>query len=183
MDLRVQRTRRSIINAFLELRSKKPLEKITVKELSEKALINKATFYQHFSDIYELSEVLEDEVIEAIFNSIPHVNDLMENPRQGCRDLFEALTSQNSLVDILFSGSRQPHLIAKLEQKIKADIYSGHPEYEGSLETEVFLTVLIQGNASAFSMYKNQDPQRVIEILGKITECLTRECLQPPAQI
>lgn len=177
MDLRVQRTRRSIINAFLELRTKKPLEKITVKELSEKALINKATFYQHFSDIYELSETLEDEVIEAIFNSIPHVNDLTENPRQGCQDLFEALSSQNSLVDILFSDSRQPHLIAKLEQKIKAAIYTGHPEYEGSLETEVLLTVLIQGNASAFSMYKTKEPQKVIEILSRITECLVKECL------
>lgn len=177
MDLRVQRTRRSIINAFLELRAQKPLEKITVKELSEKAFINKATFYQHFSDMYELSETLEDEVIEAIFQSIPHVSDLTENPRQGCQGLLEALTSQNSLVDILFSGSRQPLLVAKLEQKIKAAIYSGHPEYEGSLETEVLLTVLIQGNASAFSMYKTKDPQKVIEILGKITECLARECL------
>ena len=40
MDLRTEKTRRSIINAFLELRAKKPLEKITVKELSEKAEIN-----------------------------------------------------------------------------------------------------------------------------------------------
>lgn len=41
MDLRAQRTRRSIINAFIELRALKPLEKITVKELSERALITK----------------------------------------------------------------------------------------------------------------------------------------------
>ena len=45
MDLRVKKTRRSIINAFLMLRANKPLEKITVKELAELAMINKATFY------------------------------------------------------------------------------------------------------------------------------------------
>ena len=55
MDLRTERTKRSIINAFLELRSQKPLEKITVKELSELAFINKATFYTHYQDIYDLS--------------------------------------------------------------------------------------------------------------------------------
>lgn len=44
MDLRIERTRRSIINAFIELRSAKNIEKITVKELAEKACINKATF-------------------------------------------------------------------------------------------------------------------------------------------
>lgn len=43
MDLRVKKTRTSIINAFLTLRSKKPLERITVKELSAAAQINKAT--------------------------------------------------------------------------------------------------------------------------------------------
>ena len=51
MDLRVEKTKRSIINAFLNLRSRKPLEKITVKELSEIAQINKATFYLHYHDI------------------------------------------------------------------------------------------------------------------------------------
>ncbi len=39
MDLRVQRTQRNIINAFLQLRTKKPIEKITIKELSELAYI------------------------------------------------------------------------------------------------------------------------------------------------
>ena len=56
MDMRIEKTRRSIINAFLQLRAQKPLEKITVKELSALAEINKATFYLHYRDIYELSE-------------------------------------------------------------------------------------------------------------------------------
>ena len=52
MDLRVEKTRKSIINAFIALRAKKPLEKITIKELCEKAMINKSTFYSHNADIY-----------------------------------------------------------------------------------------------------------------------------------
>ena len=60
MDLRVQRTRMNIRDAFIELRSRKPIEKITVKELAEAAFINKATFYQHYADLYDLSESMED---------------------------------------------------------------------------------------------------------------------------
>ena len=56
MDLRITRTRNSIFSAFLELRSKKALERITVKELTEKAGISKQTFYLHFKDIYDLVE-------------------------------------------------------------------------------------------------------------------------------
>ena len=43
MDLRIEKTERGIKNAFIELRSRKPLEKITVKELCESARINKST--------------------------------------------------------------------------------------------------------------------------------------------
>ena len=44
MDLRIEKTERGIKNAFIELRSKKPLEKITVKELCEMACINNPRF-------------------------------------------------------------------------------------------------------------------------------------------
>ena len=47
MDMRAMKTRRNIHNAFLSIRSKKSLEKITVKELCDKAEISKATFYLH----------------------------------------------------------------------------------------------------------------------------------------
>ena len=33
MDIRIEKTEKAIRNAFIELRSGKPLEKITVKEL------------------------------------------------------------------------------------------------------------------------------------------------------
>ena len=56
MDRRIQRTRNSLFSAFIELRATKPVEKITVKELTEKANISKQTFYLHFQDIYDLSE-------------------------------------------------------------------------------------------------------------------------------
>ena len=58
MDKRAQKSRSSIINTFLEIRSKKPLEKITVTELCKKADLNKSTFYVHYHDIYDLSEQL-----------------------------------------------------------------------------------------------------------------------------
>ena len=63
MDLRIEKTKKSIRNAFIELRTKKPLEKITVKELCALACINKSTFYSHYEDIYALSEAMEQETV------------------------------------------------------------------------------------------------------------------------
>ena len=56
MDLRIQKTKNSIFSAFIELRAAKPLEKITIRELTQKANISKQTFYLHFKDIYDLVE-------------------------------------------------------------------------------------------------------------------------------
>ena len=66
MDLRIKKTEQAVKNAFIELRAKKPLEKITVKELCSLALINKSTFYSHYEDIYALSEAMEQETVASI---------------------------------------------------------------------------------------------------------------------
>lgn len=69
MDLRVQKTKNSILDAFIELRSEKPLEKITVKELADRARISKQTFYLHYKDIYDLSEQLEQELVKSLVDA------------------------------------------------------------------------------------------------------------------
>ena len=71
MDIRIEKTKTAIHNTFLELRSKKPLEKITIKELCEKAQINKSTFYSHYKDIYDLSDQLETDVVASVIEAIP----------------------------------------------------------------------------------------------------------------
>ena len=65
LDIRIEKTERAIKQAFMELRAEKPLEKIRVKELCDRACINKSTFYAHYQDIYALANAMEDEMVEA----------------------------------------------------------------------------------------------------------------------
>lgn len=58
-DARTRYTRHIIQDVFLELLKEKPISKITVKEICEKAEINRGTFYKHYADVYELMEKLE----------------------------------------------------------------------------------------------------------------------------
>ena len=123
MDLRIEKTERGIKNAFIELRSRKPLEKITVKELCESARINKSTFYAHYKDIYDLSDAMEEEVVQSIANSIQHPEYLLEHPAEFARELLMAYVSQNSLTAILFSGSQANHFADSIERSIKQMIF------------------------------------------------------------
>ena len=64
MDYRKGVTQKIIKEAMIELLEEKPLHKIKVKELCEKAGINRATFYNNFEDIYNLYEKLENDFFE-----------------------------------------------------------------------------------------------------------------------
>ena len=82
MDLRIEKTKKSIRNAFIELRTKKPLEKITVKELCALACINKSTFCSHYEDIYARSEAMEQETVASIISGIDHLKEELSEGKQ-----------------------------------------------------------------------------------------------------
>ena len=65
-DQRVRITKLLIKKTFTELLTKKPIQKISVKELCEKAGINRGTFYSHYEDIYDLLEKIENEILGDI---------------------------------------------------------------------------------------------------------------------
>ena len=60
IDHRIKMTKMMIRNAFTELIYLKPIQEISVKELCEKGGINRSTFYKHYSDIYALSNEIEE---------------------------------------------------------------------------------------------------------------------------
>lgn len=172
MDLRVERTRKNIYNAFIELRAKKSLEKITVKELAELAYINKATFYSHYQDIYDLSDKIEDEIIDSIVKAIPHPENILTDSGQITIDLTLAFTSNRALLNTIFSGSRAGALSQKIDYAIKKQIYTYHPEYKNNLELDILFTMLIQGGFYASIAHSHEDIKKVSKIIGKVNDCI-----------
>lgn len=65
-DRRILRTKRVIRDALTELMEEKGFEGITVKDLTDKADINRGTFYIHYRDKYDLLEQSEAEIIGVI---------------------------------------------------------------------------------------------------------------------
>lgn len=63
-DLRITRTKQLIKNAFLDLIDEHGFEAVTVKAITERACINRGTFYSHYADKFDLMEKL----IEVIFH-------------------------------------------------------------------------------------------------------------------
>ena len=58
MDRRIEKSKRALRAAFLQLRAKKSLQDVKISELCQIADVNKTTFYAHYQNIHELSEVV-----------------------------------------------------------------------------------------------------------------------------
>ena len=65
-----RRTNRIIQQSFIELLQQVPFEQITVKDLCEKADINRATFYRYYSDLYALKDELSNELFDLMFTKV-----------------------------------------------------------------------------------------------------------------
>ena len=67
-DRRVEKTRNAIINSFKEMIIEKDFRDITIKELAERANINRKTFYLHYQSIDEILFDLSLELSDHIFD-------------------------------------------------------------------------------------------------------------------
>ena len=66
IDRRVRKTKSQLRQALMQLMTEKPFKSISVRELSERADINRGTFYIHYRDVSDLLQRLEDEMAERL---------------------------------------------------------------------------------------------------------------------
>lgn len=173
MDKRVIKTKKAIKNAFMELRSKKSLEQITVKELCELAYINKSTFYSHYEDIYALSDALEYEMVLEIVSSIPKDLDYnFSNPEVFTREVTLAFAKHMPQIKLMFTGKNQTHLAMHLEKIIKQIIFAKYPEYGDDMKINILLSYCIHGAYNASLSNPNADPETIINVLENAVKAL-----------
>ncbi|HJB14844.1 MAG TPA: TetR/AcrR family transcriptional regulator [Candidatus Blautia excrementipullorum] len=174
MDIRIEKTENAIKNAFLEIRARKPLEKITVKELCACAQINKSTFYAHYQDIYALSEKLEQEIVNSILKTmVSRQKYSVKNSDIFVRDLYMACLANSSLINIVFSGKNQSRLADCLEKEVKALIWKKYPQYREDIEKNIMLSYGIYGTFYVYLNNQNVDPEILIRVSEKIVKRLS----------
>ena len=113
-DARVRYTRMRIREAFFECLEKKPINKITVKEICDIAEINRATFYTHYADQFELMQKLEEEVLEGMQQSI---KDSCESTSQGLLiKIIKGMMNKENSYALLTSPNGDPSFATRISE-------------------------------------------------------------------
>lgn len=86
-------TKMAIVKAFEELARVKNVDRITVKEITDKCQISRNTFYYHFKDIYDvLEEMLNqrvEQMIETLELNMQSGNSVQDTRRAGMRYILD----------------------------------------------------------------------------------------------
>lgn len=99
-------TKRILASSLKELMKIKPLEKISIRELSEHANVNRQTFYYHFEDIYDLLKwTFQQETLQLL---AVHENDLIW--KEGLLRLFKYLDENREICVCALRSLGRGHL-------------------------------------------------------------------------
>lgn len=174
-DRRTVYTRNVIKDAFKELLHKRKWNKITVKEICERAEIGRATFYLHYLDIRDVFEDILDDVLDEqmqVFQSAKNFVKCFEITNQAVPEMYN-----DSETMFLFScGIDYPPFLEKVCRKVTEHAISVIQDDSvlGPNETETLLFSLYYGYISfmnyliqkhsieALENYRNQFNQFIL---------------------
>lgn len=168
-----QYTKAMIRKEFIEMLNEKPINKITVKDLSTNCNINRNTFYYHYSDVYELLSELFQLELEKV---IDEYNDTLSWEESFIMAAEFALKNKKAIYHVYNSMQREElvnyiyniagNIMSKYVEKQSEEIDSYKEDmdliasfYQCAL-TEMVLRWILNG--------MKEDPEDVIERIGQL---------------
>ena len=172
-DARVKYTKAAIKEVFLGLLQKKPIDKITVTELCERAGINRATFYSHYNDCYDLLRSMEDEFLEQFRNS--GAADIWCKPENLSNAIYDTIADHIDMCDVLMFNPKNPRLLIRMMDIVR-ECSSGRwreimPELTAAEQEMLFDYVAGGLTAIIYSEFKTKSRE---EIIGFMVRCISR---------
>ncbi len=113
-DLRIVRTRKLLSRALFELLETTPYEKISVLDICERAMVHRATFYNHFEDKEHLLEYTIDTIKEELFNAT-----IEKENYSTPKEMYMTLISK--VIDFILENKNKLLLILKQNSYDKAN--------------------------------------------------------------
>ena len=122
-DLRVVKTIEAIKGTFEELICEKDYEKITVRELCDKARINKKTFYHYYPTLDDLLAELQFEISSAYIEIIKNYK-LPDEIKKVNRAFFEFSCSQGKVFEkITCSTGSYSYIRQKMINRVTSETW------------------------------------------------------------
>ncbi len=121
LDRRVRKTRNALKKSLISLLQKKKITDISVKELADLADVNRATFYLHYKDIYDLLEQSEEDLLSRLYDTVNSysMEDIRENTHMIFTGIYQLCLDNADIVRILIGENGDIKFLAKMKNLLK----------------------------------------------------------------
>lgn len=174
-DLRVRKSIRDIKRAVLALIAREPFEQIRIEEIATEAMINRKTFYNHFSSKNDVLDAIEEDLVTSQEQGLKGI--AAENLRGGVLLFYHLLDTDDTAYHKLFTEEEYIDFFGKLVNDIfSLEFYRKF--YEKAASPEIMPGYF----ASAASIYnawsKKPSPKESLEELSDVTATLFMKGVQ-----
>ena len=119
-DLRIDRTHKILCNALLDLLKNHTFEEIRVKDICEKAMVHRSTFYTHFEDKNHLLTYGLQDMINLITSLKTSKSDT-ETANEIIQKVFNHVYENHSLYELLLYKCNSNTTISIFQEQISYD--------------------------------------------------------------
>jgi AcrR family transcriptional regulator len=184
-DLRIFKTKKAIKKAFFDLVSEKTFEKVAISDIADKAMINRATFYLHYQDKYDLLNNLENEVLNDIekISSIVTRKYILICTNQGLvfphvKKMLSYVEANPQFFNLVANDSIGLPFYHKIGEKISKKIFEEIPELKSDQTLWKYMqNVIISAYSSIINQWIKNDRKESKEEIALLITKLTKTML------
>lgn len=125
-DVRIRRTRALLRDALVELIEERGFDRVTVGEITARAMVSRAAFYRNYRDKYQLVEQIFDEAMAEMVGTVG--GDDTCSPRQRWTGFFEHVAAYHRLYGALLGRKGSPWFADRMRGALAAMTTEHLPE-------------------------------------------------------
>jgi len=176
-DARVRYTKKVLRESLLRCLEEKPIQKVTVREVCERAELNRATFYKHYRDCYELLEQIENELLDEFRASLVRP-DLFDVTRL-VGSIFDVIDKNADFYRLLTEQRRDDLFLRKmitLAHDSTIGVWREHLPKATEEELELLFVCMANG---LFHVVTEHYPRLPRETLIRFADRTLKSCMEP----
>lgn len=137
IDLRVVKTKKVLYESLVSLLNEKTFEEIKVSDICERSLINRSTFYSHYSDKYDLLSAFINDLKIGLANELEK-NTNISNTKEYYIEMINLflnhVENKKVILSSIMINNRNSIIIDMIYEVISNDI-NKHLEKDNKKET------------------------------------------------
>lgn len=176
--VQVAQTKQNLREAFFSIYKEKRIDKISIKEITDKGGYNRGTFYLYYKDVYDILEQIEGELLDSLDDVSEAMIRFVINPDEYLEDynqFLEYFKVNNEYISVLLGENGDAYFQSKYKNMLKAHIrkHINMDNSEYSEETIDFsLEFFISGLLGLILYYLSKHKEPDLKALTKITRTI-----------